>query len=212
MDSNSNILEALEHIDPARLTYTEWCNVGMALKHEGLTCDVWDAWSRNDSRYHSGECQRKWDSFHGASSPVTGGTIVQMAKDQGWVPMGYGSTEDYELEWDSVIRPAPVGVLYSDSSWIEGREIHEPAQWDPVKQIITYLETLFESTECVGFVTEVYEKEGKFMPSKGAYTKTAGELIQELSHCNGDIGSVIGDYNPEAGAWIRFNPLDGKGV
>ena len=212
MDSNNNILEALEHIDPARLTYTEWCNVGMALKHEGLTCDVWDAWSRNDSRYHSGECQRKWDSFHGASSPVTGGTIVQMAKDQGWVPMGYSSGEDYELEWDSVIRPAQVGVLYADSSWIEGREIHEPPQWDPVKQIITYLETLFESTECVGFVTEVYEKEGKFMPSKGAYTKTAGELIQELSHCNGDIGSVIGDYNPEAGAWIRFNPLDGKGV
>mgnify|MGYP000790788676 FL=1 len=27
-----------------------------------------------------------------------------------------------------------------------------------------------------------------------------------------DIGSVIGDYNSEVGAWIRFNPLDGKGV
>ncbi|MDP4085755.1 MAG: AAA family ATPase, partial [Bacillota bacterium] len=23
---------------------------------------------------------------------------------------------------------------------------------------------------------------------------------------------ILGDYNPEAGAWIRFNPLDGKGV
>ena len=27
-----------------------------------------------------------------------------------------------------------------------------------------------------------------------------------------DIGAVFGDYNEEAGAWIRFNPLDGKGV
>ena len=27
-----------------------------------------------------------------------------------------------------------------------------------------------------------------------------------------DIGAVFGDYKEEAGAWIRFNPLDGKGV
>ncbi|MCC8164482.1 MAG: AAA family ATPase, partial [Lachnospiraceae bacterium] len=35
--------------------------------------------------------------------------------------------------------------------------------------------------------------------------------IQKLSVCKGDIGSVLGDYDPEVGAWIRFNPLDGKG-
>lgn len=27
-----------------------------------------------------------------------------------------------------------------------------------------------------------------------------------------DVGAVLGDYNPAVGAWIRFNPLDGKGV
>ena len=207
---DSNLAEVLEHIDPARLTYQEWCNVGMALKHEGYSCDVWDAWSRNDSRYHTGECQRKWETFHGSTSPVTGGTIVQMAKDQGWFMPTVG--EGYELDWESIISPSPAGVLYTDPAWLEGKELHEPAKWEPAKQIITYLETLFESTECVGFVTEVYEKEGKFMPSKGAYTKTAGELIQELNKCGDDIGGVIGDYNPKAGAWIRFNPLDGKGV
>ncbi|TLN09552.1 DNA primase, partial [bacterium] len=26
-----------------------------------------------------------------------------------------------------------------------------------------------------------------------------------------DLGAVLGDYNPDAGAWIRFNPMDGKG-
>ena len=26
------------------------------------------------------------------------------------------------------------------------------------------------------------------------------------------MGAVLGDYNPEAGAWIRFNPMDGKDV
>ena len=50
------------------------------------------------------------------------------------------------------------------------------------------------------------------MPSKGCYDRTAGQLIKELYQCKGDIGSVFGDYNSEVGAWIRFNPLDGKGV
>lgn len=58
-----------------------------------------------------------------------------------------------------------------------------------------------------------YEKDGKFIPAnKGYYDRTAGQLIESLSQCDGDIGSVLGDYNTQAGAWIRFNPLDGKGV
>lgn len=47
---------------------------------------------------------------------------------------------------------------------------------------------------------------------KGNFDRTAGELIQELHKYKNDIGAVIGDHKPEAGAWIRFNPLDGKGV
>ena len=47
---------------------------------------------------------------------------------------------------------------------------------------------------------------------KGNWDRTAGQLIEALAKCGGDIGSVIGDYDPEGGAWIRFNPLDGKGV
>ena len=89
----------------------------------------------------------------------------------------------------------------------------EPEGWDPAKQLITYLETLFESTENVGYVTESWENdEGKRVPAKGCWDRTAGELIQALGKCRGDIGAVLGDYHPEAGAWIRFNPLDGQGI
>ena len=49
------------------------------------------------------------------------------------------------------------------------------------------------------------------MPTQGCWDRTAGKLIQQLNKCDGDIGAVLGDYNKEAGAWIRFNPLDGKG-
>ena len=72
----SNILSALKAIDPSEVSYQEWINVGMALQNEGYDCSVWDEWSRNDRRYHSGECERKWRTFHGAAVPITGATVV----------------------------------------------------------------------------------------------------------------------------------------
>ena len=70
------LTQLLDYIPASSLDYQEWVNVGMALKHEGLTCDIWDSWSRGDSRYKSGECARKWKTFReDASTIVTGGTI-----------------------------------------------------------------------------------------------------------------------------------------
>jgi len=95
-----DLAELLEYIDPANLEYQDWVNVGMALKDEGYPCSLWDEWSRRDSgRYHSGDCFKKWDSFRGAATPVTAGTIVQMAKDAGWRPANTG----HELSWDDPI-------------------------------------------------------------------------------------------------------------
>ena len=207
--SNDELIQLLDYINPATLSYQEWVDVGMALKHEGVDVSVWDAWSRADSRYHVGECRKKWESFNGSASPVTGGTIVQMAKDAGWRPMS--DVPDMELDWDSVIGGRETGVVIQDPGWLEGKELQEPVQWDPVRELITYLETLFDSTDNVGYVTTSFERDGKHLPTKGNWDRTAGELIQALQGCSGDIGAVLGDYNPAVGAWIRFNPLDGNG-
>lgn len=204
MDSQFNLLEAIEYINPEDLTYQEWVNVGMALQHEGYGVNVWDNWSARDSaRYHSGECSQKWRSFRGSNSPVTGGTIIQMAREAGWEPE-YG----HELNWDDSIREDLVVI---DKHYVEELEIKEPDEWNPASELTRYLETLFESTENVGYVTESWEKDGRHMPTRGSWDRTAGQLIEELSRCNGDIGAVVGDCNPDAGAWIRFNPLDGNG-
>ena len=203
-----NLTEILEYIDPSTCSYQEWINVGIALKHEGYTVSDWDMWSMKDvNRYHSGECAKKWATFQGSSAPVTGGTIIQMAKENGY----HYENVSAELDWDSEIGSKDELVVV-DRNWLERSEIHIPEQWNPTEQIITYLETLFEPDENVGYVTESWEHDGKFLPSKGCYDRTAGQLIKELYQCKGDIGSVIGDYNSEVGAWIRFNPLDGKGV
>lgn len=210
MENQINLLELLPYIPPEECDYSEWVAVGMALKEGGYTAADWDDWSRRDyRRYHSGECEKKWNTFTGSATPVTGGTIVQMAKDRGW----HGSRdsgEGYELDWDSSIGSKNSGVVV-DRGWLEGREVQEPVSWNPVRDLTRYLETLFDASENVGYVTQSWEREGKHFPSKGSWDRTAGELIEQLNKCGGDIGSVLGDYNPDVGAWIRFNPLDGKG-
>lgn len=209
MEIKVDMLKLLDYIEPSYLDYQEWLNVGMALKSEGYTAADWEDWSRRDNaRYHPGECFKKWTTFEG--SGITGATITQMAKDNGWEPRG--QKDDHELDWNDEIAGNDDYVVV-DKNWIEGMEIQEPKFWNPVQQLTTYLETLFEAAENVGYVTDTWQNdEGKYLPTKGAWDRTAGELIQLLSQCDGDIGSVLGDYNPEAGAWIRFNPLDGKGV
>lgn len=203
-----DLLGLLPYIRPDELSYQEWVNVGMALKEAGYSASDWDDWSRNDPRYRAGECERKWDTFRGSAAPITGGTLVQMAKEHGW-RLGHDDGPGYELGWDSTIGSRD-GVLV-DNGWLEGKDVHEPTNWDPVKDITKYLEVLFEASENVGYVTESWERDGKYFPSKGLCDRTAGELIEQLNKYH-DIPSVFGDCNPEVGAWIRFNPLDGKGV
>lgn len=203
-----DLLEILEHVDPAKLDYQQWVNVGMALKDEGYSPADWDKWSSRDAaRYHPGDCEKKWRSFNGSASPVTGGTIFQYAKEQGFVPSVSGRTFDWN---DEIIAEEEFVISRST----EGIKLSEPVDFHPGKEIIRYLETLFEAAENVGYVVKSFaDKNGKIKPAGvGNFDRTAGQLIEELNKHDDDIGAVLGDYNPEAGAWIRINPLDGKGV
>ena len=116
MEQKTSLLEIIEYIDPADLDYQDWVNVGMALKQEGYSVRDWDSWSQRDiGRYHRGECERKWETFRGASSPVTGGTIVQMAMERGWEP-----ERGHEMDWDDTISIDSDHVVI-DKNWIEGK-------------------------------------------------------------------------------------------
>lgn len=208
---NDNLDQLLDYIDPGNLTYQEWCGIGMALKDSGYDVSLWDSWSQRDMpRYHAGECEKKWRSFNGSEHPVTAGTIVKMALDGGYQPQRKNVKEYRALDWDDVIGE---DYVVTSADQVQELPIREPQNWDPVKEICTYLEILFSSDENVGYVTECWENnDGKFLPTAGCYDRTAGKLLEELAVCEGDIGAVFGDYKPECGAWIRFNPLDGKGV
>jgi len=208
---NDNLEELLQYIDPSELNYQEWCEIGMALKDAGYDVSTWDEWSMRDAaRYHVGECEKKWKTFNGSDSPVTAGTIVKMALDNGFVPKSKGPNKS--LDWGDVI-----GEEYTVTSaeYTQELPIEEPQHWNPANEIRRYLEALFDANDYVGYVTEVWQDEndgGKYKPKKGCYDRTAGQLLQELSRYNGDIESVFGTINEQSGAWIRFNPLNGNGV
>lgn len=209
-----DVTKLLEYINPINCTYEEWLQVGMALCHEGYPVEVWDSWSQQDlERYNDGECYAKWDSFRGNPTPITGATITQMAKERGWE-----AKEDKALAWDDVITD---DVIVVDQHYIEDEYIKEPSVWNPIDEIIQYLEAVFDKSDIIGVsMQSMLRKDGKYSPSSaGVYTKTAGEYIDRLrkyqktcEDVKDVIGYAMGDYNPSAGAWIRFNPLDGYGV
>ena len=86
MENNRSMtpLEVLKSIEPAELDYQQWLNVGMARTREGERKSGM-AEPEDPGRYHPGS-QKKWNGFHGHGKPVTGGTIVQYAREQGWMP------------------------------------------------------------------------------------------------------------------------------
>lgn len=219
-----DLLPLLDYIDPATLDYTEWVQVGMALKHEGYDETDWDAWSQRDgARYHDGECEKKWQTFDDEGSIVTGATITQMAKENGW--QGGMRKENQEaFGWDDSFEAEErfnptIDKDYKliDTAYMSGEEIKPPANWNPAQQITEFLNAVFDPGDIVGFVTTAYEheKDGniKYVPGgQGIYTKTAGDITDTLRRNGGDVGAVMGDPDKNAGAWIRLNPLDGNGV
>ena len=98
----NNIRSALEYLNCAEMDHSEWIRVGMALKSEGFDVGVWDEWSSRDpARYHPGECAKRWKTFQGNDNPVTGATIVKMARDRGWTPF---SGANGVMDWNDVLE------------------------------------------------------------------------------------------------------------
>lgn len=211
MEHENELKEALDFIAPSALTYDEWLMVGMGLKDSGMPVTAWEQWSTRDAgRYHKGECVKKWESFHGGGgSPVTASSIFQLAYSHGWSgPAGHA------LDWGDELSAGPGTQTEGrvvDPRWVEAHELNLPEQWDPADQLKRYLQALFEEDEYVAYVTESFMADDKRRPTRGSWSRTAKQLIAELDTCGGDLGKVLGDWDPEVGAWICFNPVDGTG-
>lgn len=216
MESKIDLRELLEYIDPAQCSYEEWLNVGLALHQEGYPMFIWEEWSADDGeRFHEGECAAKWESFGRYNGKlVTGATITQMAKENGWTSKR--KLDNEALSFDSmVLATTPEQYQVVDKNWIEESDVTIPKSY-PLEQrkrdILAYLTTLFEPEEYVGYVVNTFTlPDGKQSPTMGNYSRTVQQIIDGINGTT-QLENVFGSFNKEMGAWIRFNPIDGKGV
>lgn len=211
-EDHAHLLDALAAIDPATLDYQEWASCGMALHESGYDWADWDEWSRRDpNRYHEGECERKWRTFGESGERVGSGTIVHMAEQRGWrQPTSPASAQVFD--WDDVGYVA-CGPDATDAAYQPVMDADDESDWDPAGMLWEYLDLLFDDTDHVSYVCDAWQRKGesKWLPSKGCFTRTAGEIKDELRRY-GDVALALGQWEEAAGAWIRFNPVDGEGV
>ena len=185
-----NISEILSFLTQSQVDdYDTWLKVGMALHADGQPCSVWDEWSKNSHKYQEGACEKHWKTFGNYSGANVGiGSIVQMAKDNGYKPSDGFSWND------------PIGRSNGC----------ENANKAPSLELKEYLRALFRPGDTVNFVVSSFEKDGKFLPSGKGVNKYFEELIKACDTYE-DIGYILGDWNPKAGAWARINPMSGEG-
>ena len=191
--------EALRAINPD-CSYDEWLKVGMALKHEGADVSTWDTWSSGGSKYKPGECDKKWKSFsrHG----VTGGTLMHIAREHGYIPDAGNDYDVHNLLLDEIIV---------DPTFVSAEAVPPvPRGYNPAGEMLEYFKTLFRPEDYVGYCVQSFQdkKDGKWKPAKTIYRRTAGDIIAKLE--SGSIEQAVGTSGA-GGAWIRFNPLNGKG-
>lgn len=216
-----DLREVLEFIDPVDCSYEEWLNVGLALHHEGYPMFVWEEWSSNDGeRFHPGECEAKWNSFGAyTGKQITGATITQMAKENGWTSSRSNQWDATAIPFGTMVMANPDPYKIIDKTWVEASDIEIPKHYPQeqrVEDLTKYLQALFEPDDYVGYVNTVYthqDKDGTEIksPTKGSYGRTQNQILDAL-RANKKVDDAIGTLDEEAGAWIRFNALDGKGV
>lgn len=216
-DEHRYLLDALNAISVESLDYSQWLACGMALHDAGFSLEDWQTWSATDTRTHKNgtpyyseqETASKWRGFGNGNERVTSGTIIHLAEQRGWRQPTSGMGE--ALDWGDLgtVQTGP-DVAAADTMPIIDVDDDE-SDWDPCRMLGDYLAALFEDDEHVGYVVNSWERDGRLLPSQGQWERTAGELRQELASPNATMDKVVGAWDERAGAWIRFNPLDGEG-
>lgn len=193
MDDSRALINALNALDPSKLSYSEWVQVGMALKTEGLPCSTWDDWSKKDAaRYVSGDCEKKWETFN--DSGTNGGTIIYLAEH-------YDNYKPYhELDWDDGL----------DAYYEEVLTVEDKPDEKPYQMAARFLETLFKPDESVSYVHSAKWKEdkSKWVPADAGHVRTVGDIIKDLRK-HRKLEDAFGTFNDDAGGWIRINPTTG---
>lgn len=203
----TDYIKMLSCINPD-CSYDEWIKVGMALKHEGQPFQMWDEWSSRGSKYKASEMQKKWDGFR--RNEVTGGTLYHIACQYGFAPTG-----DDPMAGHYDLHNLLLDEFHIDPSFVRDETVPQVAtNYDAKGEMLEYFTTIFQPDEYVGYCVQfAQDKDGKWKPTKTIYNRQAQQIIDALRNdlTSKAIEHALGTPKGANGAWVRFNPLDGKG-
>lgn len=135
--SHADLAEMLDHIPNHDTDYEEWVRVGMALHHAsgGTAYELWEGWSAKSSKHDARVMPNKWHSFGKSANPVTLGTLVHYAEQNGWKqPVTFRPDVEYDfppikedsidtLDTKGVDLLRPPGLTGRIAEWINQRGI-----------------------------------------------------------------------------------------
>ena len=138
--SADELAEIIRHI-PDHDSYDNWVAVGMGIHHatQGVGFHIWDAWSQQSSKYDPEQMGRKWHSFGKSANPVTLGTLIYKAEQNGYVtpvtfqvPSAPLQVEDRPdvLPFDASVYDLkrPPGLVGQIVEWMNGNAYDEPLE------------------------------------------------------------------------------------
>jgi len=135
--SDSELNEMINSIDPD-CEHDIWVRCGMAIHHatNGIGFDVWNTWSAKGKKYPNAEIlSNRWHSFGKSANPVSIGTLIHYAEQNGYTYQIGDVTFTSEIDWgeipdiqepkrkqyDLLNPPALVGRI---AKWINSRSMY----------------------------------------------------------------------------------------
>ena len=238
MTDREKALHCLAALSPARAApHDTWLQVGMALHEAGCSVEDWEAWHPDGNKSHARVCRQKWTSFgRTGGARFTIASLVKWAKDDSpsfRLPADVPAGLPAAFGWDDPIPPmgderraAPGSACARqeresqeppdvDLDQLPPETVPEPAADWPTGDVCRYMDALYKPGEIVAYVLDAVmdSERQKWTPgSRGVYGRTAKDIATAVRKHAGDVSKALGAWRPEAGAWCRLNPMDGKGV
>ncbi|AIM40821.1 DNA primase [Idiomarinaceae phage Phi1M2-2] len=133
--TDNDIRAMLQYYSNTDLDYEEWIRCGMAIHDatNGAGYELWDEWSQKSDKYNPTMMEKKWHSFGKTSNPVTVGTLIHHARQNGWQSSYDEVTFDTDLVEDETLSGVvdltrPPGFVGEVTKWVNSQCLYPREQ------------------------------------------------------------------------------------
>ena len=186
------IQEYLRYVPNTDVEYDDWVEIGMII-HESLGADsfmVWEQWSSTSKKHDPKMMEYKWYSFGKNPSKVTVGTLIQKAKDGGYIePVTFETNLTYDvdlLDVSDIDNKKAAGITGDIINYINSQS-RFPREWLAVSTALTTVSNIAG----MRFEDEVYGVTPNLFCFNVAGSATGKEAIQQ-AHADLTIAAGVG--------------------